>query len=230
VKIFAIADLHLSFSVDKPMDVFGEHWKKHDEKMEIHWNQLVSEDDIILIPGDISWAMNLEDAMVDLEWIKKLPGKKIISKGNHDYWWASVNKMNKLYDNIQFLYNNYYSVGDTAICGTRGWVCPNDAMFTEHDQKIYDREAIRLRYSLEMAKKDGFEDYIVMLHYPPTNDKKESSLFTEIIEEYNVRKVVYGHLHSAQCFEFSLNGMINGTEYSLVSCDALDFKVKNISG
>lgn len=221
MKIFALGDLHLANSVDKPMSVFGDNWDNHMKKIENNWKNNITQEDIILIAGDISWAMNLDEAKADLELLHNLPGQKIYIKGNHDYWWEKINKLNKLYKDMYFLQNKSYQVGDIAICGTRGWLCPNDTKFTEHDQKIYAREAMRLKLSLEEAK--HIEHKIVMLHYPPTNDKKEDSLFTQLIEEHKVSTVVYGHLHGQQAYSQSLLGEYRGIRYQLVSADYLDF-------
>ncbi|QZY53747.1 metallophosphoesterase [Crassaminicella profunda] len=226
--IYVIGDLHLSFGVDKPMDIFGSHWVNHHEKIEKSWLEMIHHDDCVLIPGDTSWAMNMNEARVDLEWIHALPGKKILIRGNHDYWWSSVTKMNKLFEDIKFLQNNYFTYKNYAICGTRGWLCPNDNKFTEHDQKIYEREIHRLKLSINHALKDGYKDLLVMTHYPPTNDKLEPSEFTKIYEEYGVRKVIYGHLHGKESFEGGLQGEKNGIFYYLTSCDALDFKLLKI--
>jgi hypothetical protein len=225
VALFAIGDLHLSFSSNKPMDIFGENWLDYEKKIEDNWRAVVKEDDIVLIPGDISWATKLPDAIMDLEWIDKLPGKKILLRGNHDYWWASLSKMNNLYDKLNFLQNDSYSYKQYAICGSRGWNCPSEYGFTSDDEKIYKRELLRLRLSLDDAKKKGFKKFIVMMHYPPTNDKLDSSGFTEIFEEYKVEKVIYGHLHTKASFNASIKGEHRGVDYSLVSSDYLDFEV-----
>lgn len=224
MSLFVIGDLHLSLSVDKPMDIFGEQWINHQEKIKKNWIEIIKEDDVILIPGDISWAMNMKDATIDLEWIHNLPGKKILLRGNHDYWWGSVSKMNELFEDIRFLQNNYFIYKNFAICGTRGWICPNGHKFTQHDEKIYERELHRLKLSLDAAIKNGYKDIIVMTHYPPTNDQLEASGFTQIYETYGVKKVVYGHLHGIDSFKSGLNGEYKGVDYSLASCDYLDFK------
>ena len=159
----------------------------------------------MLIAGDISWSMSIDEGMSDLEWIHKLPGKKILIKGNHDYWWSSITKLNSLYSDIDFIQNNFFNYKDFAICGTRGWNCPGSARFTTHDEKIYDRELIRLRLSLDEAVKKGYTKIIVMLHYPPTNDKFEETEIIRILKEYNVDRVIYGHLHGP-----SLNRLYEG--------------------
>lgn len=223
MPLYAIGDLHLSFTTQKPMDVFGENWVGHTEKIKKKWCDKISHNDTILIPGDISWAMKLDEAMIDLQWIDSLPGRKILLRGNHDYWWTSINKLNSLFQGMDFLQNNYYSYHDYAICGTRGWICPNKVKFDDHDQKVYQRELHRLKLSLDSAIKDGFKKCIVMTHYPPTNDKKDPSDFTRIYEEYGVVKVIYGHLHDSDSFKIALKGMYNDVEYKLVSGDYIDF-------
>ncbi|MDR5658535.1 metallophosphoesterase [Serpentinicella sp. ANB-PHB4] len=224
MSLYAIGDLHLSFSSEKPMDIFGEQWERHYEKIEQSWKLTVSEDDTILIPGDISWAISLQEASKDLEWIHKLPGKKIFIKGNHDYWWTSLTKINGLYDNMMFIQNTFETYEDYAICGTRGWNCPGSYHFTQKDNKIYNREANRLKLSLEAAKKAGYDKIICMLHYPPTNEKFEPSLFTEVIKEHEVEQVIYGHLHGKDAYNIGLQGEFEGIHYKLTSCDYLDFK------
>ncbi len=232
MALFAIGDLHLSFSSNKPMDVFGENWSDYENKIKESWLELVSPEDTVLIPGDISWAMHLEQAKIDLEWIHNLPGRKILLRGNHDYWWSSLKKLQVLYEDMDFLQNNhfeYVSEGMTyAICGTRGWLCPNPNKFDDNDLKIYNRELLRLRLSLDSAKQAGHTRFIVMTHYPPTNDMQADSGFNEIYEEYGVERVVYGHLHSEHAFHTGLQGDRRGVTYQLVSSDYLDFALTKI--
>ncbi|SCY27173.1 metallophosphoesterase [Alkaliphilus peptidifermentans] len=223
MALYGIADLHLSNSTDKPMDIFGNHWFLHHEKIQRDWCQRVNSNDTVLIAGDISWGMTMKEAIIDLDWINQLPGRKILIKGNHDYWWNSISSLNNLYKDMEFLQNSYYTYEDYAICGTRGWLCPNKYKFTQHDEKIYNREVHRLTLSLESAKKAGYERTIVMLHYPPTNESYESSLFTQTLETFNVEKVVYGHLHGDDSYNAGLQGLHNGIEYHLISCDFLNF-------
>lgn len=228
MALYAIADLHLSLSGEKPMDVFGENWILHTKKIKDYWLSKVSENDTVLIAGDISWAMNLENAMIDLDWINQLSGRKILCKGNHDYWWSSITKINDLYKDMDFLQNNFFAYDGYAICGTRGWISPNTYSFTDEDNKIYVREANRLEASLDKAKASGFTKIIAMLHYPPTNESMESSLFTEVLEKYGVEQVVYGHLHGKESYKAGLKGLFNGVNYRLVSCDYLNFEVAKI--
>lgn len=228
MALYTISDLHLGFNVEKPMDIFGNKWKDHDNKIKKNWISKISEKDIVLIAGDISWSLKEEDSRYDLDWINELPGKKIISKGNHDYWWGSISKLNNMYENTKFLQNNFYVYEDYAICGTRGWICPGGDKYSSKDEKIYSREQIRLRLSLDSAKRNGFEKFIVMLHYPPTNERFQESEFIKIIKEYKVEKVIYGHLHGPVLLRNLLNGYFEGVEYILTSADYLDFNPKRI--
>lgn len=220
--LFAISDLHLSFNNEKPMDIFGDNWYKHDEKIKENWNNKIGENDKVLIAGDISWSIKMEESAKELEWIHNLPGKKIISKGNHDYWWGSIKKLNSLYDDIDFIQNNFFTYEDYAICGTRGWNSPSENKYSEHDKKIYNREKIRLKLSLDSAVKSGYENLIVMVHYPPVNDKFQESDFTKIFKEYGVKKVIYGHLHGAS-LKNVYEGIHDGIEYIVTSCDYINF-------
>ncbi len=224
MSVFAVSDLHLSFYKNKPMDIFGDNWKNHYLKLKENWISNINVYDTVLIPGDVSWAKTMEEFSPDIAFIHSLPGKKIIIPGNHDYWWGSTASLNELYDDIFFLRNNFYPFDDFALCGTRGWLCPNDTYFTPHDEKIYKREAGRLKLSLDMAIDANFKKIIVMTHYPVTNDKKENSLFVDIIKRYPVEKVIYGHLHGNESFYSSYQGIVDKIEYILVSADFLDFK------
>lgn len=223
MSLFAIADLHFGTAVNKPMDRFGENWRGHTRKIIENWEKNISPEDTVLLPGDISWGMRFEDAAADLDIIAGLPGRKILVGGNHDYWWTSSAKLEKRYPGMRFLKNACDWYEDWAICGARGWLCPNDARFGPHDEKIYEREQVRLRLSLNMALAAGAEKILLMLHFPPMNDKLEPSAFTEIIEEYAVQKVVYGHLHGKESHSAAFQGIRNGTAYTLVSSDYLDF-------
>jgi len=222
MKIFAIGDPHLSFDerIEKPMDVFGEGWKDHEAKLKDKWCAAVSDGDIVMIVGDVSWGLRLDEAMADFAWIHELPGTKVITKGNHDLWWKSTNKLNTLFDDITFLQNHCYMVTpDLAICGTRGWICPGTVDFDVHDNKIYEREQMRLRASLDEAKAKGAKEIIGCTHYPPMNDKFQPSGFTQIMQEYGVGICLYGHLHGKEAFKNGFQGLLNGTRYRLVSLD-----------
>ena len=232
MRIFAIGDLHLSFgeTVEKPMDVFGGEWVDHAERLRQNWLKTVTDEDITVICGDVSWGLRRDEAMADLDWVHELPGKKVFFKGNHDLWWQSVGRLNKLYDDgaMSFIQCKAYMAGDVAICGSRGWICPGSDGFSEHDRKIYDRELARLRLSLEDGKRQGAKEFIGVLHFPPTNDKHQSSDFTKLFEEYGVKKCVYGHLHGRDVFPNGLKGVLNGVEYRLVSLDYLQARPEEI--
>ena len=223
MKIYAIADLHLSFgeSIDKPMDIFGG-WENHAERLKEAWSELVTDEDIVLVPGDLSWGMKLEEAMADIEWLHKLPGKKLVSKGNHDLWWSRIQYLNSLYDDIIFLQNECYYVREEniMICATRGWPYPGSDEYTDHDEKIYKREISRLRLGLDAAKKEAADArLIVALHYPPSGADGHPTEFTEVLEEYGVSICVYGHLHGSQAYGRGIKGVYRGVDYKLVSLD-----------
>lgn len=226
MAIFAISDLHLSIGGNKPMDVFGHKWDNYTEKMRKVWNSIVKEDDVVIIPGDISWATYIDEAVADFEYINDLNGKKLIIKGNHDYWWTTKNKMNVYlkehkFDTVEILQNDAYLYDGVAICGTRGWEIPT-AESTGENRKIYEREKQRLILSLESAKALNPEKIIVAMHYPPVDKGKTSSDFIEIMKEYNVGECVFGHLHAAS-HVYAPIGIYEGIKLSLVACDYLNF-------
>lgn len=228
MSIFAIGDLHLSFDerISKPMDIFGSRWENHAERLKQNWEENIGEDDTVIVCGDISWGLRLEEAMADFRWIESLPGRKIITKGNHDLWWGSVKKLNSISENIRFLQNDAALVFDEdrriCICGTRGWICPGTDGFDEHDEKIFKRELIRLEMSLKEAKKQEPDLIIAMLHYPPCNDKFQPSEFTNMLSRYGVKTCIYGHLHGKDAFKNGFQGILNGVEYKLVSLDYIE--------
>lgn len=228
MSLFAIADLHFGTLVDKPMDRFGENWRNHSRKIIENWEKHISPGDTVLLPGDISWGMHMEEAAADLDIIYRLPGRKILLGGNHDYWWKSSAKLEQRYPGMRFLKNGCDRYEDWAICGTRGWLCPNDTQFTSHDEKLYRREQIRLRLSLDATLASGVEKILLMFHFPPMNDRQEPSAFTEILGEYAVKKVLYGHLHGKESHGTAFQGVRDGVEYLLVSSDYLDFCPKRI--
>ena len=225
--LYAIGDLHFSTLVEKPMNIFGDKWDKHEEKIISSWKDNVKDEDVVLVLGDTSWGINLTEAKPDLDIISNLCGNKIFIKGNHDYWWSSLSKINAVYesDDMNFIQNGYFTYGDYAICGSRGWLCPNEVKFDSNDMKIYRREVLRLEMSIQSAIQNGCNNIIVITHYPPTNDQLEESEFTKLYEKYNVTKVIYGHLHGKESFEMGLKGIRNGIEYILASSDYLDFKL-----
>ncbi|MDR0425118.1 MAG: metallophosphoesterase [Clostridiales Family XIII bacterium] len=222
MSIFAVADLHLSMSGEKPMDIFGAAWTDHAARLRENWLRDVREEDTVIVAGDISWALKQPDATADLEWVSMLPGKKVFVKGNHDLWWNSVTKLNQFHPGMYFLQNTFYAAEGIAICGSRGWLSPGDEGYTEHDEKIYRRELSRLEASLKAARDAGFDEIIAVLHFPPTNRMKEESGFTGLMRAYGVGTAVYGHLHGVEVFGNGLKGFHYGTEYHLVSLDYLE--------
>lgn len=230
MKIYAIGDLHLSTNSAKPMNVFGDNWEGHFEKIKRDWTSKVKDGDVVLIPGDISWAMKLEDALEDLRELVPLPGKKIFIRGNHDYWWNGITKLrdNAPNESFVFLQTDCVREDGFVFVGSRGWTSPGCPDFTARDEKLYLREAERFRLAFEDAKKIRREGdkLIVLIHYPPFNLKREDSLFTKLFEENGVDKAVFGHLHGS--FFFPLKTEKNGVEYRLVSCDKAGFKLTEI--
>ena len=219
MKIWAISDLHLSVNNPKPMDIFGPAWDDYVDNVFADWKVKVEENDIVLMAGDFSWAMRLEEAKADFDLLKALPGKKIIIKGNHDYWWSSISALRKILpENFYALQNDALKFENCIFCGTRGWLFP-DENFSAENQKIYDREIIRLEMSLKKAQelKTDSEKIYCLLHYPPTTPAKLDTGFTNLIEKYGVCKVVYGHLHAKKNPELLYEK--NGIQYYLTSCD-----------
>lgn len=229
MHIYAIGDLHLSGEPPtKPMEIFGEHWLGHKEKIKQHWLETVTADDTVIICGDISWAMNLEGAAQDLDWLAQLPGRKLLLRGNHDYWWTSLAKMQKRFgEHFEFLQNGCIMLGDIAVCGTRGWVLPSAENFTPEDEKIYKREAIRLELSLQAAIKEQAATIITAFHYPPLFAPTEQTVFTDLLKKYNVQHCVYGHIHGEN-HVITFEGEREGINYKLVSCDTQDFRLYKI--
>lgn len=230
VKVFAISDLHLSLTSSKPMNIFGPVWEGHFEQISADWENKVSDEDIVLIAGDISWAMKLEDAELDLQAIGKLPGKKIITRGNHDYWWKSLQAIKNILPKDMFIVqNDSIKIGDYIFCGTRGWTVSENGEYSAEDKKIYDRELIRLELSLKSAleKQKNGEKLICMIHYPPFNSRFEQNDFTNLLEKYGVNKVIYGHLHGKNVKAVSYL-KINEIEYYLTSCDQVKNKLVEI--
>lgn len=226
MKIWGISDLHLSFSSDKPMDIFGEHWRNHAEKMALNWDGMVADDDVVLCPGDLSWAMKLTEAQADLAWIGERPGLKILVKGNHDLWWNAIGKVRaSIPGSCIALQNDCYDVGPLVIAGSRCWTAPGSYDYTEHDEKIYLRELERLRLSLDKAKEiaEG-RPIIAAIHYPPFTVKQENTKFADLLEQYPVKICVYGHLHGEKSFRYAFEGERNGITYMMLSCDYLNFK------
>lgn len=230
MRLFAIGDLHLPGGDDKPMDVFGPQWDRHFLRIRENWQKVVGEEDTVLIPGDISWAMQLADARTDLEEIGSLPGHKVICKGNHDYWWNSISRVRSILPpSMTAIQHSAAELGEAVVCGTRGWLIPTkDTPLDAQNEKIFLREAERLRLALDAAKDIADErPLIVMMHYPPLLEAEKDTLFTSILEEYQVHTAVYGHLHGAG-IQIGFNGEHNGIRYHLVSCDSIGFCPKEI--
>jgi len=223
MSLFAIGDLHLSLTADKPMDVFGGRWVDYVNKIKKGFEAVVSDEDIVVLCGDISWGMSLDEALADFKFIDSLPGKKIILKGNHDYWWSTATAAKRLFSEndittIDILNNNTFFYDNYAICGTRGWFFEEEKS-DEHDKLVLNRECMRLESSL-IGGED--KEKLVFLHYPPKYQGYECPQILNLIEKYNVKLCVYGHIHSKGCASAFL-GEHNGTEFKLVSADYLNF-------
>lgn len=224
MNIYAISDLHLNSNNSKPMNIFGPVWQNHTEIIKKNWNDLVKPCDIVLVAGDISWAMKFDEAKVDLDYFNLLKGTKIIIKGNHDYWWPSITKLrDELPKDIIALQNDAIRFDGVVICGTRGWVVAENNKFKSlEDEKIYKREVLRLEMSLINASKlrnDG-DKLICMMHYPPLNTRYQKNEFSALFEKYNVDVVVFGHLHNFDT-PYKLKFTKNKVKYFLSSCDLL---------
>lgn len=231
MKLFAISDLHISTTEDKPMDIFGKTWVNYLEKIAEDWQSKVSEEDVVVIGGDISWAMTLDNALKDIEFIKNLKGNKVLIKGNHDYWWQGITKIRSLLpENIYALQNDSIKFGNVVICGSRAWTVPGAPDYKEADEKIYKREVERLRLSFYNAKqmREEGDKLVALVHYPPFNVRRENSLFTEMFEENCVDAVIYGHLHGKDSRGDKLV-IKNGIKYYLTSCDMVDNKLTEIN-
>lgn len=230
MAIYVIGDLHLSFSTNKPMDIFGRNWQNYEEKIKKDWLLKVKPEDTVILPGDFSWAMYLDETEKDFEFINNLPGKKILLKGNHDYWWTTVTSMRKYikeenFENIDFLYNNSYEIENKIIAGTKGWNISDE----QEDIRLTKREVARL----ELSIKSGIEKYgndkeiIVFMHYPPLTKTNIDTDYTRLMKKYGIKRCYYGHLH-ANSIKDAVEGNVDGIEYKLVSSDGLDFKLLEI--
>ena len=222
MALYAIGDLHLCLGAPKPMDVFGGAWIGYMDKLKEGMSVITQEDTTVLL-GDLSWALSLPDAKADFAWINEIPGKKLILKGNHDYWWSTSAKFQKFcqendFRDLYLLNNNCYEYDDWAICGTRGWFFEEERS-GRHDEKVFKRELIRLEASLKAA---GEKSKMVFLHYPPIFMKYECSEILQLLKNYEVRLCCYGHIHGKGCFQ-SFNGWRGMTEFKLVSADFVDF-------
>lgn len=231
MSLFVIADPHLSIGVNKPMHIFGPQWQDHDEKLRQIWSETVRDEDTVIIPGDISWGMHLIEALPDLQFLHALPGRKLLSRGNHDYWWTSLRKMEQFcqqheLDSIGFLRNNVVEIEGDLVCATRGWILPDDSEFTAADDKILKREAGRLKLSLDAAdavRKPG-QRLIVCLHYPPLTRILGPSVMTELMQEYQTDICCYGHIHAAGSALLLTGVELGGIKYWLTSADQIGFK------
>lgn len=229
MSIYAISDLHLSFNTDKPMNVFG--WDDYENKIKDDWLKKVTDNDLVILPGDFSWEMNIENTYKDFSFINNLPGKKLLLKGNHDYWWTTVTSMKNYlrknnFSNIDFLYNNSFEFENKIICGTRGWIINN---LKEEDEKILLRESQRLELSIKsgISKYGSDKEIFAFMHYPPITKRNTITVFTEILKKYHVKKCIYGHLHG-QAQEDGVCGIVNNIEYIMTSCDYTNFKLIKI--
>ena len=252
MAVYTIGDLHLSFHENKPMDIFGENWRGHEEKIKKDWIEKVTEKDLVIIPGDFSWSTYLKDTYEDFSYLHSLPGKKLLLKGNHDYWWTTLKSMREFvkengFDDVDFLYNTAYEFENYIFTGTRGWSQSQE----EDNEKMIQREQLRLELSLKEASKllnkdclgeergANAKEIIVFMHYPPiTNsqiqectkmDKEicEVNTFVKLMKEYNIKRCYYGHLHGISIKE-AVEGEYDGIEFKLVSADGLDFKLLRI--
>ncbi|MFI3313316.1 MAG: metallophosphoesterase [Eubacteriales bacterium] len=225
MALYAIGDLHLSLGTDKPMDVFGGAWTGYVDKLKAGFSVIQPEDTTVLL-GDISWALGLDKAQADFAWINEIPGKKIILKGNHDYWWTTAQKFYNFckendYQNIELLHNNCHICEDIAICGTRGWFFEEDRAGT-HNEKVYKREMIRLETSLKEA---GERTKYCFLHYPPRYRNYRCPEILQLLKDYHVERCYYGHLHG-DSHKLALEGHFDGTDFALVAADFLKFQPK----
>ena len=212
------------------MDIFGTGWEGHFEKIKSDWMRKVQPEDIVLISGDISWAMKMPDALTDLKTLADLPGKKVFIRGNHDYWWSGITRLRDSApnDSFVFLQTDAVKIGEFVFIGSRGWTCPGSNDYTEQDEKLYRREAERFRLAFLDADKlvaEG-DKKVVLVHFPPFTAKQEDTLFSKLFEENKVDKVVFGHIHGASYFP--LKSYKNGIEYILTSCDKVGFNLIKI--
>ncbi len=227
MSLYAIADLHLSLSSGKPMNIFPG-WDNHVERLEKNWQTTVSPDDTVVVPGDISWAINFEEAKADFDFINRLNGHKVIMKGNHDYWWNSMAKMNRFleengFDTITIVHNNYYPYGEYGICGTRGWIKDTEE---PADAKVLAREAGRLETSIKAALADGKKP-IVFLHYPPIFANDYNREILDVLFRYDIKTCYYGHLHG-NAHRYAVCGEVDGINYQLIAGDFVQFCPKLI--
>jgi predicted phosphohydrolase len=230
MKVFAISDLHLPGGDVKPMDVFGPHWENHFQRIRADWLARVEERDVVLIPGDISWAMRLEEAAEDLRSIGALPGRKILLRGNHDYWWSAIGRVRAMLSPGTFaLQNDAIVLDGQAFCGTRGWLCPGETALSQEDARIYAREVLRMELSLKAARRAAPDAPLtVMMHYPPAADPGQTSAFLELARAYGAARLIYGHLHGP-CLRSAMVGRRGGMYVHPTSCDGLGFRLLDLA-
>ena len=228
MSLFALSDTHLSLYNDKPMDVFGCRWQDYAQKLDKGWKAVVSPDDTVVIAGDVSWGISLEEAKTDLLYLNSLPGQKIISKGNHDYWWSTASKISAFFeknniDTIKILHNNAHIVDNFVVCGTRGWFCEGKNAPKEADyDKIVNREAGRLEFSLAKGMKmDSEKEPVVFLHFPPVYRDYVCQEIVDVLHKYNVKKVFYGHIHGVYSLPHTFD--FEGIDFTITSADYQNF-------
>lgn len=227
MSLYAIGDLHLATSpdVDKPMDGFGSRWIGHTERLRQNWIDTIRPEDTVIVPGDISWGLKYDEALPDLQMIEALPGSKIFLKGNHDLWWTGIRKLNSAFETITFLQNDCVFCEGVYVCGSRGWITPDNEDFTEADDKVYRRELLRLEMSLDAAaamQKVQPAPILGVMHFPPVSKISAFSGFQQLFMDRGVKKVIYGHVHGDEGFRKAIQGEHHGTEYRLVSLDYLN--------
>lgn len=227
MKVYAISDLHLSGKTNKPMNIFGSEWEGHFEKIKADWEAKVSDEDIVLIGGDTSWGMYLDEGIYDVNALASLKGKKVFIRGNHDYWWNGITRVRASApdESFIFLQNDCVKIANYVIVGSRGWCCPGSSDFTEHDRTLYLREGERFKLAFREAKKvlcEG-DKLFALIHYPPFGVKKEDTIFSDLFEQNGVQKVIFGHLHGSAYFPLRTEKA--GIEYYLTSCDRVRFQL-----
>ena len=241
MALYTISDLHLSTlaSTNKSMEVFGRRWDDYINRLKVNWERLVEDGDTVVVPGDISWALSLDEAVSDLKFIDALPGKKIIAKGNHDFWWSTMRKHQQLFEKenittISFLFYNAYEVEDYIVAGTRGWYSDEDAKNAPDNadfEKLINRECLRLRTSLDMAKNiqknAPNKQIIVFMHFPPVWNGKRAEELISVLHEYEIKQLYFGHIHGSYCVEPSFEN--EGIRMSLISADFIEFTPKIVT-
>ncbi len=227
MKVWALSDPHLSFTRDKPMHVFGEHWRRHWEKIEKSWRKRVGPEDVVLVTGDVSWATRLKDAIHDLAWLGDLPGRaKLMVRGNHDLWWPKNGGGNsELPASLVLLAGEAVRIGAEVFCGTGGWLSPGDPYFEPLDRRRFERELAALERALEEgARLAEGRPFNVLIHFPPYTSNGKPTAFDGLLRRYPVKTVTFGHFHLPEEWRLAPNGEVNGIHYTLASADFVDFK------